>query len=620
MKRAHKAVEESGLKYDVVICHKGANVSLVGLHSHILAARIAHRQKSYLFGQITSNSYWLLSLFFFLLIGLCACQTSRDQKNLARAQAANAESEGNADQNNQKRDLYTVLIDKRHSIKPLPPVLPLNLGAVPADWETGNREKVPALQKIGAVAPVPFSGKPGDVMWYLGSRTEENPGGINMPKAWHLTQGSPDNAAVILDKNIAIQIGDLRGGCRDRYYFSRGQGLRNDDWTKQTIGHGTFVMLLIGRCVENGSYFAGVDWHAKVAAISFGDDILTTDHLASNMAILAGGVDVAAMHFDNDLINTVKFKGYGVLNYSLSSAANNIYNLKPVFDQVAAFNASGKHVMVVAGGNYGESAEKAAPAAITGVIAVGASNKKGMRAEHSNWGTQIAVLAPGEDIGVLTGEEINGRRYKHFEGAFHSERGTSMSSALVSGCILLMQAVNPNAKMPKIAAHYLKKGAWKLSCNEYCPSKYKESASCRRACCKGNRNICTAGLLDAFASLKEALRNPLPPVALIETDTYFIELRNKQRAAHLVIYNVGGMDGDFLVEAKDPSLRVEPMRVRIPSRGAEIVTVEYRPEDGYGAPTPQLPLLSSLFIKATGYDPDQPKSDSHTVFVRVLQE
>jgi subtilisin family serine protease len=114
--------------------------------------------------------------------------------------------------------------------------------------------------------------------------------------------------------------------------------------------------------------------------------------------------------------------------------------------------------------------------AIPGLISVGAVDNTGNRAEYSNYGTWVNIMAPGgginpESAGIWTAEAID-------HGFFH---GTSFATPFVSGTAALILASNPNLTPAQVKARIVLSG---LSPVGNCPPK-----------------ACGAGLLDVTRSI-----------------------------------------------------------------------------------------------------------------------
>ena len=115
-----------------------------------------------------------------------------------------------------------------------------------------------------------------------------------------------------------------------------------------------------------------------------------------------------------------------VINMSLGTAATP--------DLTAAVKAAedADIVVVAAAGNAG-TAHVIVPAALPGVIAVGAIDDTGARWNYSNFGPQIALTAPGVGIPV-----------EDASGVPKTARGTSNATAYVTASVALVRAMHPD--------------------------------------------------------------------------------------------------------------------------------------------------------------------------------
>ncbi|MFK3982889.1 type VII secretion-associated serine protease mycosin [Micromonospora sp. NPDC050397] len=96
-------------------------------------------------------------------------------------------------------------------------------------------------------------------------------------------------------------------------------------------------------------------------------------------------------------------------------------------------------VIVAAAGNIPQSYGVGFPAAYDGVVAVGASDHNGNRAEVSVKGDKIAILAPGVDIYGTS-----------FSGKYSKGTGTSDSTAIVAGAAALIRSRYPDLSAPEV--------------------------------------------------------------------------------------------------------------------------------------------------------------------------
>jgi serine protease len=110
---------------------------------------------------------------------------------------------------------------------------------------------------------------------------------------------------------------------------------------------------------------------------------------------------------------------------------------------INAVNAAGG-IVVVAAGNSNTNASGTTPANCNGVITVGATNRSGVRAWYSNYGSVVDVSAPGGTSGsngVLS--TSNTGTQGPVSDSYAYMQGTSMAAPHVAGVASLMVGLNP---------------------------------------------------------------------------------------------------------------------------------------------------------------------------------
>jgi large repetitive protein len=207
--------------------------------------------------------------------------------------------------------------------------------------------------------------------------------------------------------------------------------IRNSSW------HGTHVAGIIGAQVNNSRGIAGLVPLANIVpirAISWRGG-LSSDIAAS--IIWASGGRVAGVE-DNpnpaDVIN---------LSFTTKSACSATF--QAAID-IAIANGS---LVAVAAGNANSNVSEYSPANCNGVIAVGATDASGQRAQYSNFGSGIDIAAPGGDINASGDRGIYSLSNKGEQGpsdeGYAYRQGTSMAVAHVSAALARLAALNPTA-------------------------------------------------------------------------------------------------------------------------------------------------------------------------------
>ncbi|MBU1356665.1 MAG: S8 family serine peptidase, partial [Candidatus Edwardsbacteria bacterium] len=206
-----------------------------------------------------------------------------------------------------------------------------------------------------------------------GLHNDANIGDINAPEAWDLFKGSSSVKIWITDSGVLIDPVTDRFNIASSHPDLIGRVVLRTNW-RDAGGHGTGVAGIIGAVTNNNYGIAGID-HACLIYQDVGGP-------ASLIAASDNNADVINMSWvwepTAELINSV---AHAYNNNSLLVAC--MYNGDPGTGNIYY------------------------PAALKGVMAVGATDKFGQRSSFSNYGDHISVVAPGgSQLGDLENENI----------------------------------------------------------------------------------------------------------------------------------------------------------------------------------------------------------------------
>lgn len=329
-----------------------------------------------------------------------------------------------------------------------------------------------------------FTGAPNDQdyaakQWYFQSSIV-HAGASNMQAAWGLTTGSASVVVAVLDTGILAH-SDLQGRYLPGYDFvtndieggvafaNDGNGQDGDptdpgDWISasesQAIGsdnrgnplcdvtdsswHGTFVAGMVGASSNNGIGIAGANWVSPILPVrvagkcgAYASNIIDGMRWAAGLAV--SGVPNNALANKARVIN-VSFGGSGSCGLAYQAAVDEII-------------AAGSLIVVAAGNEYGAVSR---PGNCKGVMTVAAARHDGLKANYSNFGSEVAILAPGGSAeqsyvrgtpqiaypGLQLWSTSNTGKTRPVSDTYIGNAGTSFAAPLVAGVASLMLSVN----------------------------------------------------------------------------------------------------------------------------------------------------------------------------------
>jgi subtilisin family serine protease len=240
---------------------------------------------------------------------------------------------------------------------------------------------------------------------------------IGTSTAWTVSQGSGVSVAVI-DTGIDASQSDLSGRVvLYKNYVDTSASAADDN------DHGTHVAGIIAANRNNGVEGCGTAPKATVYAFKVLDASGSGDEASVAQAI-------------RDAVDYTPCK---IISMSLGSTAGD--GVDPVLTSAVTYAESKGALVIAAAGNDGVTTASY-PAAISGVIGVGAVDSSNVLASWSNYGSlDLDVVAPG--VNILS--TVRG-------STMESWSGTSMATPFVSGAAALVWSAYPSLTATQVAS------------------------------------------------------------------------------------------------------------------------------------------------------------------------
>jgi hypothetical protein len=250
----------------------------------------------------------------------------------------------------------------------------------------------------------------------IGPSAVENPSRLNCTDA-----GLPlDKSCNGIDDDGNGYIDDVTGWDFVNFDASVQAGETNPNGSG--VQHGTAVTGVLAANGNNNKGIAGVDWKTKILPLQALDD----DSYGNTLTVSR------AIYYAAD-------RGVDVINLSLGSEADD-----PYLRQAIHYALSKNIIIVAASGNDGCDCISY-PARYPEVIAVGAQDKNGNPAIFSNYGAELDILAPGDNITTSSWSKT-----LPSNGYVTNIAGTSLATPYVSGLLSLARSHQPTAQWSEL--------------------------------------------------------------------------------------------------------------------------------------------------------------------------
>jgi hypothetical protein len=297
---------------------------------------------------------------------------------------------------------------------------------------------------------------------------------LNLSTAWDFPRVTTDVVVAIIDSGINRNHPDFEGRVLAGYDF-----IYEDDDPNDENGHGTHVAGIVAAAAGNERGVAGVCGFCKILPVK----IVTARGQYSPMGVRAGlkfaadqGAHIAVLSLGDNVGSSLILEG---IDYALA-----------------------RGVFIVAAAGNRNSDTPFYPAAYDGVFAVSATDQFDQKLPSSNYGSYIAVSAPG--AGILSTYHI----LDDEQGGYRKMSGTSMAAPFVAGLAALLLAQDPE-RTPEDLARLLTTTAADLGEPGWDP-------------------IFGHGRIDPVAALAAETQN-LPPLATVRGSVWYDDNQNNER-------------------------------------------------------------------------------------------
>ncbi len=349
------------------------------------------------------------------------------------------------------------------------------------------------------------------------------------------------------------------------------QGDNNPFDTDTIVGfHGTHVAGTVGACTNNAAGVAGVAWKSQILPIRALSSTEGDIGKIAKAMYWAAGISTSPLGAIPPNPNPAN-----IINMSLGGEQSPSPTLQAAVDAV---NAQGV-VVVVAAGNSNIDAAKFTPANLQGVITVGALGPTKARASYSDYGSSVAIVAPGGDFaiqrkiedGVLStlgcgtgnvgqfNSPLGGTIPPCTSWGYGSYHGTSMASPHIAGLVALMMSRNA-ALRGTDPNNWVRIRSYLMD-----SSSLTGLVNCEQGC--------GAGLVSADTALQKATSLPNIGAVIVRSDPSEITLGTSQTQSTFTIKNIGDAAANISVTAAGTGLSATPNTINLAVNQTQVISV-----------------------------------------------
>lgn len=278
--------------------------------------------------------------------------------------------------------------------------------AIRADQNVNSVVEVSALY-LDAVASYPIPDNPRwPSQWELAM--------IDLPAANIVSNGGESVVVAVIDSGYVPGHDAFIGKSVSGYSISD-----VPSWDSATDYHGTQVAAMIASVATPNSGMGSVANNADIMPIR-----VTTDSVSS-----ASDDEIA------EAISMALAYGADIINISMSG------DVLPILTAMAINEAISSGVVVVSSAGNTNTDSARYPAALPGVVSVGALDRNRNKAMASSFGATVDILAPGQEVTVPSSD-----------GGYTQISGTSYSAPMVSGVAALVKGANRTLTAEQISS------------------------------------------------------------------------------------------------------------------------------------------------------------------------